>query len=149
MLTHLPGNREVRERPTFLFVTPLFPLGVPEVAAALKAAGRGGRGAQPHPDNNGRSWGGCCSLGPGLGSAGPSQCPGLKWERGSDLSFLRPPAGRKKGRLPTEALGPYLPMVSLCLLSRMHVPETRQACHWAPADSYGRGWPTSGCKAWH
>lgn len=47
-----PGNREVGERTTFLFVTPLFrmhkPLpGVPEVAAGLEAAGRGGGGPGP------------------------------------------------------------------------------------------------------
>lgn len=80
------------ERPTFLFVTPLFgmrePLpGAPEVGAALEATGRGGWG--PGPTLTTRKDAGEAiapwalawhhlPLHSHLGSATPAQCPGPK-----------------------------------------------------------------------
>lgn len=126
------------ERPTFLFVTPLFGMHRPEVAAVLEATGRGGPGPGPTLTTE-KDAGEAIApwalawhhlpLHSHLGSAAPAQCPGPKWKRGSTVSLLKLPAGGRKGSLPTEAHGHCLPMVFLCLVSRMRVPETGQACH--------------------
>lgn len=150
-------------RPTFLFVTPLFRKhktlpGVPEMAAALEATGRGGRGAQPLPDNKGRGWGGCCSLGPGLASVasiltGALQLPpsalaqnGIEGALFPSLDHQREEgwAGCQQMHTNTAWSCSFFALFAECMFLRLDRPVT-----WATADSYGRRGHTSGHEAWH
>ena len=130
--------------------------GVPEVAAALETAGRGGRGAWPHPDNKGRGWESCSPLGPTQASATSI----LTW--GLVQTYVLAQNGRE-GALPPSSdpqreggragckqmhgdivcLRSFFALLAECIFLRLDRPIT-----WATADSYGSGCPTSGCEAW-